>query len=53
MTNSDASKAQSALGRAIQLWNQGQNISFQHAQELREEGYDVAALRRFHFKLAY
>ncbi|SCW77227.1 hypothetical protein SAMN02927900_04786 [Rhizobium mongolense subsp. loessense] len=52
MNNSDANKAQSALGRAIALWNQGRDISFHHAQELREDGYDVAALRRFHFKLA-
>nr|WP_250808744.1 hypothetical protein [Neorhizobium tomejilense] len=52
MNNSDATVAQSALGRAISLWNQGRNITFQHAQELREEGFDVAALRRFHFKLS-
>ncbi|MBY3320736.1 hypothetical protein ACCS81_07675 [Rhizobium ruizarguesonis] len=52
MKNSDAHKAQSALGRAIELWNQGREISFQHGQELREDGYDVAALRRFHFKLS-
>ncbi|MBZ5882552.1 hypothetical protein, partial [Escherichia coli] len=52
MNNSDAPKAQSALGRAIALWNTGREISFQHGQELREDGYDVAALRRFHFKHA-
>jgi len=53
MNNSDANTAQSALGRAIALWKSGREISFQHGQELREDGYDVAALRRFHFKLPY
>lgn len=53
MNNSVATLAQSALGRAIELWNAGKNISFQHGRELREEGYDVAVLRRFHFKIAY
>ncbi len=41
----------SAIGRAIAMWSQGREISFHLAQELREEGYDVGALRRFHFKL--
>lgn len=48
--SNESNTPNSAIGRAINLWSQGRNISFQHAQELREEGYDVAVLRRFHFK---
>ncbi|PWE56232.1 hypothetical protein DEM27_12460 [Metarhizobium album] len=39
---------QSTLGKAIALWRSGRNISFHMATDLREQGYDVAALAKAH-----
>lgn len=41
---------QSALGRAIALWSQGQRIPMTLAAELMRQGYDVPALERAHRK---
>lgn len=42
---------QSALGQAIQLWSKGKRIPLTIAVELMEEGYDVPALERAHFRV--
>jgi len=42
--------AQSALGRAIQLWSQGRRISLVLAAELMDQGYDLPGLERAYRK---
>ncbi|MCQ1855391.1 hypothetical protein [Neorhizobium galegae] len=46
MTN--LNEMQSTLGKAIAIWRSGRNISFAMGAELREQGYDVAALAAAH-----
>lgn len=42
--------AQSALGRAIQLWRDGKRISMVLAAELMADGYDLPSLERAYRK---
>ncbi|CDN47539.1 hypothetical protein [Neorhizobium galegae] len=46
MTN--LNEMQSTLGKAIAIWRSGRNITFAMGTELREQGYDVAALAKAH-----
>ncbi|WP_313196182.1 hypothetical protein [Shinella zoogloeoides] len=46
MTNFN--EMQSTLGKAIAIWKSGRNVTFAMAMELREQGYDVAALAKAH-----
>lgn len=49
MTRSiDAFPYQSALGQAIAIWSNGQNIPLWLAAKLMEEGYIVSVLERRH-----
>ena len=44
----NVNEMQSTLGKAIVLWKSGRNVSFAMATELREQGFDVAALAKAH-----
>ncbi|MBD8687049.1 MULTISPECIES: hypothetical protein [unclassified Rhizobium] len=46
--NTNVNEMQSTLGKAIAIWRTGRNINFGMAMELREQGYDVAALAQAH-----
>lgn len=44
----NVNEMQSTLGKAIAIWRSGRNINFAMAVDLREQGYDVAALAQAH-----
>ncbi len=49
-SSKETTRYQSALGRAINLWNRGREVSSMIIQELVADGYDVRLLRAHHFK---
>jgi len=51
ITMSNINEMQSTLGKAIAIWRSGRNITFSMGTELREQGYDVAALAKAHRSL--
>lgn len=44
----DNEKPQSVLGRAITAWQEGRHVDPFTVEQLREEGYDVTQLARYH-----